>query len=403
MKSTRQYGFVFVLLAVLLLTSFETHARPGQSGGQDKHAQVDSLFNDGVVLVLRIEVPDSGVNSLRNDGRTYVPATVRDGATVYTNVTIRLKGGAGSYRSWDDKPGLTLKFAQPEPAFHGLRKFHLNNSVQDYTYLSEWFCSSLFRDAGVPSARVAHAIVELNGRRFGLYVLVESVDHDFLSQYFKNPHGNVYSQGPNADVTRPLERIGGHETNVHSDLKALAAAAREPGAPRLPEVLDLDRFLSFMAMEVLLDHWDGYTFNVKNYFVYHDLDTGKMVFMPHDMDQVMRDCNLPVVPATRGLVAGAILRVPETRRQYLSRVKQLLTTVFVAPVLTGRIDALVAKTTPAIAQYDSNLARQFAANAGSLKNRIVRRASALSAQLNAPKPSAEKSADDAAAHNRAAQ
>ncbi len=64
----------------------------------------------------------------------------------------------------------------------------------------------------------------------------------------------------------------------------------------------------------MLDHWDGYTANVKNYFVYHDLDTDRMVFMPHDMDQMLRDAGASIIPMQpHGMVVRAILRSPETR------------------------------------------------------------------------------------------
>ena len=46
--------------------------------------------------------------------------------------------------------------------FHGLTKIMLNNTVQDPTYINERLCTALFREAGVPAARVTHARVWLN-------------------------------------------------------------------------------------------------------------------------------------------------------------------------------------------------------------------------------------------------
>ena len=75
----------------------------------------------------------------------------------------------------------------------------------------------------------------------------------------------------------------------------------------LAGVLDVERFISFLALEVMLCHWDGYTFNVKNYLVYHDLDTRKMVFMPHDMDQMLQDASRPILPKMKGMVSRSVL------------------------------------------------------------------------------------------------
>ncbi len=377
----------------------ETVARPATTEHHLKQANADDLFTNGALHILKIDIPREGVNSLRRHGRTYVAATLREGTLVLTNVMIHLKGGAGSFRPIDDKPGLTLKLEESPADFHGLVRFHLNNSVQDDTYLSEWICSDIFRQAGVPAARVAHAVVELNGRRLGQYLILESVNRDFLGRYFKNPRGNVYSLGANADVDQGLERNSGHEETVGHDLQALAAAAREsererrPG--RLAQVLDVPRFLSFMAVERLLDHWDGYTANIKNYYLYHDLDSGRMVFMPHDMDQVMRDVRTPIVPSDpHGLVARAILRSPETRARFRERFEEIFTNIFLAPVLNQRIDHEVARLLPSLRRYDPGIADRFANNADSLRDRINRRAQSVAAQLKLPDPGQSKFVND---------
>jgi spore coat protein CotH len=355
---------------------------PAAGQSSPKRVETEALFTNGVLHILKIEVPKEGLRSLRQDPRRYVNATLREGPLVLTNVLLRLKGGAGSFRGLDDKPGLTLNLRNASGLFHGLRSFHLNNSVQDATYLSEWTCSELFRQAGVPAGRVAHAVVELNGRRLGLYVLLESINSEFLARYFNQPHGNVYSLSANADVNGPLERMAGHENTQGTELRALAAAAREANPERLrlrlARVLDLPRFLSFMAVEVMLDHWDGYTFNVKNYEVYHDPESGRMVFMPHDLDQVLRDVEAPIEPNPQGMVARAILRDPASRAEYRIRFQQVFTNYFVAPVLIGRIDAEVARLAPQLRQYDRALGNELVQNSADLKGRITRRFKVLS-------------------------
>ena len=194
------------------------------------------------VLRLSIEVSPAAIRSLRREPRKYVPATIREGDTIYTNVELHLRGSIGSFRPVDDKPGLTIKIEKGAQRFHGLKKFHLNNSVQDPTYLSEWLCTDLFRRAGVPAPRVSHAFVELNGRKLGFYLLKESFNEDFLARYFQNTSGNLYGQPGNGDVTQPLERMQGKGEDTHSDLWALAKAAQQPPTNRswqeLQQVLD---------------------------------------------------------------------------------------------------------------------------------------------------------------------
>jgi spore coat protein H len=381
------YWFNLCLIALGALVGFCPSVLAVEAKEEDRRnrAAADTLFTNGVVHLLKIGIPEEGVQSLRREPRAYVRATLQEGSSRFTNVMVRLKGGAGSFRQLDDKPGLTIKLDDASPTFHGLKKFHLNNSVQDRTYLREWVCSELFCKAGVPAARVAHTVVELNGRRLGLYALLESINSDFLARHFKKSHGNVYSLRNNGDIDQPLERIGGREPTVGLDLEALAAVARESDVERLqtqlPQVLDVDRFLSFMALEVMLDHWDGYTLNMKNYEVYHDLDTGRMVFMPHDLDQVLRNVHAPIMPRARGLVARAILRNPKTRTAFQARFGELATNCFVAPVLTQCIDQQAALLQTGLKQYDSNLALEVMNHVGRLKGQISSRAQSVAAQL----------------------
>ena len=368
-------------------------ALAGAEGGS-RHgnpAAADALFTNGALHVLRITIPESGLGSLRQAPRTYVPATLHEGPNLWTNVHIRLKGGFGSFRQVDDKPGFTLNLADASGTFHGVKKFHLNNSVQDPTFLSEWLCGEIFREAGVPAARVAHAVVELNGRRLGLYLVLESINPEFLARYFKQTRGNLYSRGPNADITEPLERMGGGEATSWRELQALAAAAAEPDLQRLwvrlPQTVDLPRFLSLMAVDVVLDNWDGYTFNIKNYEVYHDLDTDRVVFMPHDLDQLFRNPSAPIIPDAHGIVARAVLREPQFRAAYRQRLDEVFTNFFDAPVLLRRIDGQVAKLAPELKNYDPGLAAELAHQSGNLKDRIVARARYLASQLAAEEAS----------------
>src|SRR2546423_15709381 len=103
--------------AGVLLCGTLAMAGPGKVTARAEQAATDALFTNGVVLTLKIEISPVGMTSLRRSARTYVKGRVREGGTLYTNVMIRVKGGAGSFRSVDDKPGLTLKFDEAGASF----------------------------------------------------------------------------------------------------------------------------------------------------------------------------------------------------------------------------------------------------------------------------------------------
>lgn len=303
----------------------------------------NDIFSTGYVGRLQVEISEQGMSSLRKNSRTYVRATVHEGAILYTNVAVHLKGSAGSFQQVDANPGLTLnfsKFAEGQ-TFHGFKKIHLNNSKQDATFLNEKISRDLFNAAGVPMARAAHAFVELNGEDLGLHVLIEGFTKQFFKRYFKNANGNLYEGGKGRDVAPRMPVNYGDARTNHSGMKALIAAAREPDRElrraKLEQALDVDRFLSFMALEIMLDHWDGYTVGVNNFRIFHDLDSGKMVFIPHGTDQVLGNSNLGVMPEARGLVARAVLDVPEFNQRYHDRMLSLLTNVFVTARITNSV------------------------------------------------------------------
>jgi hypothetical protein len=346
------------------------------------------LFTNGAVWQLRIEMASAGVERLRRDPREFVRATVKQEGMVYDDVAIHLKGSIGSFREVDDKPDLTLDFNRFNTGqkFHGLRRVHLNNSVEDPSYCNELLGSELFRAAGIPAPRVAHAVVFLNGRRLGLYVLKEGFTEDFLGCYFKHVGGNLYEPGDGHDVNQRLKRNSVVAPKQdRAALEALADAALETDLarrwPRLEQALDVDQFVDFMAMEVMVGHRDGYCLARNNYRVYHDLDSDKMVFFPHGMDQLFGNPDATWLPHMGGLVAKAVMETTEGKRRYRANFASLFTNVFRVQMLQGRVDQVVAGLRPAITEAEFAGVTDEAVH---VKERIALRQISLKRQLSEP-------------------
>jgi len=172
----------------------------------------------------------------------------------------------------------------------------------------------------------------------------------------------------------------------------------------LKSILDVDRFISFMAVEVMLCHIDGYTFRRHNYRLYNDPSTGKFTFIPHDLDQMMRNENIPIIPNANGLVAQSILKIPETKERYIKRFEEIFVKNFRPDDLTNRIDTIVIKLKPKIAEMDKKFAQEFENRSQNLKQRIINRAKSLSEQIATmklksttniiDKPAIQKKGDD---------
>lgn len=317
--------------------------------------------------VSAVDLQRLGDSTSVRDGafRPEVAATVREGTNVYSRVAVHLKGARGSFRPIDDKPAFTLQFnehVKPQ-RFRGLEKISLNNSVQDGTYLCEYLGRRMLAAAGVPVPRAAHAVVSLNGRRLGLYVLLEGWNKQWLRRHFPDASGNFYEPDFHEDLPGPFAVKSGLDKarTDHRALAAATAAMERPATERwaaLEPVLDRDRFISGLALEVLLQHWDGYCGNQNNYRIYHDPATGRIVFLPHGLDQLFglrrwrNDSTL--LPQMRGRMAVAVLETPEGLAAYLDRFGWALTNVYDVARWTTETQRMAARLRPELTQDPSD-------------------------------------------------
>lgn len=397
-------AFYSILALVLALASslIVFGATPkANKAAEKKPAKIDAsdkLFSSSELLHISIEIPPEGMTVLEKyqwqfgpqAERESVKATIREGDKVYKDVALHLKGAAGSFRSVLENPALTLNFDKHADGqkFHGLTKLSLNNSVQDPTLVSEQFSRELFLKAGVPTPRATHAVVELNGRDLGVYVLVEGFNKQFLKRHFKDASGNLYDGGFLKDVNQELALNVGENPKEQSDRAALADAAAEPDLAkrreRLEKVLDIDRFLTYVALDIMLWDWDGYAQNKNNWRLYHDPSTGKNVFMPHGLDQLFWKPEGSLLPPMQGLVAKAVLQVPEWRTRYFEKVKQLRGTVFKPEVLTNRVTEIASKVSPTLKKKDQSAAREQEKAVADFCAAIARRARSIDEQLATP-------------------
>ena len=352
----------------------------------------DTLFDEGRIPRLRIEINPQQMQRLREDARRYAEATiVEEGGATLGKVALKLKGAAGSFRDINDRPALTLntdKFVAGQ-RFHDLEKFHLNNSVQDESYLNEWICWKLCQQAGMPAPRVTHARVWLNGRDLGLYVLKEGFDKRFLKRHFADTHGNLYDGGFLMDIDANLEKDLGDGPDDHSDLKALAAACREPQPEarwqRIAEQLDVEAYLNFMALERLGCHWDGYSCNRNNYRLYFDPKTKRSYFLPHGMDQMFGDPNFSLFDNNGPIVSGAVLGNPRWRAAYRKRIVALQP-LFAPEKLIALADQAAARLKPVLEAMDRGRAAAHADRVRELRDRLTARSRSIADQLLRAEP-----------------
>jgi spore coat protein CotH len=384
-----EQNFTPVVSMKIWALSFLLLLSPRARGGAVRPLPASELFSNGPIMQISVEIGKSGMESLRQDHRKQVRAVIQQGGTTYRDVAAHIKGAAGSLRDIDDRPALTLVFNWFEPGqrFHGLSRIHLNNSVQDPSYLEEAICGEICRASGVPAARATPVMVSLNGKKLGFYVLKEGFSKEFLKEFFKHSDGNLYDGGFCTDIGTSTHKSSGRGPDDHSDLKTLIAATRESDPlkrwDRLQSVLDVDRFISFMVVETLVLHWDGYSQKANNYRVYFNPDDRKFVFFAHGMDQMFGrggSVQYSVIPEMGGSVAQAIISTSQGLAQYKRRLKEVQSRYFQADPLVKRVHELAAPVRRAMALEPERL-REYDSEIEGLQQRIVERCRDVEKQL----------------------
>ena len=358
---------------------------------------IDEFFS-GPIPTLKFEFEKEEWEYLQKDHRRYAECTMtevgQNGAPdrVYKGVAVKLKGSAGSFQGPDGKPGLTVSFNKYKDAerFHGMSKFHLNNGAQDGTYLQEVIAGEMGRLAGVPASRCTHALVSWNGREPAPYVFKEAFTKDFFPHFFEGPTGHLYDGGFVKDIEENMEKDEG-DPKQREDIKELVAACRE-GDPkkrseRLEKILDVDRFLSFLVMESVLSHWDGYNFNKNNYRLYFDGTTKRATFFLHGMDQTFTDANFPILRDPGTMVGQAVMSNPEWKARYHERAEEIYEKVLKPIDWGARVEAVGEKLRAALAAQKEQLGKEYAGRIKETKSRVENRIAAIGKQLGEiPKP-----------------
>jgi spore coat protein H len=310
----------------------------------------EQLFTESKVFDISVEVPQAQLDALKKEPRVYVKATVKEGTNVYANTGFRFKGTNVSSKT--ERPSFTLKFNEfiTDQRFYGQRKLGFDSSMQDASYLGEPLANELFRSAGIPAPRTTFARLQLNGKEVGLCVVSEGVNKDFLDRHFDKSKGNLY-EGDGTDLTDKLDKDSGDNAKDQPDIKALVAAAQSSADQRwkkLQALVDVERFVTFMAMEVLVGHTNGYALAKGRYRIYKDPGTGLLVFMPHGIEGVFGKADAPLVPEMKGLLAKAVLETPEGKKHYRDELKKIVTRTFKLDLTQARAKELSAQIKSAL-------------------------------------------------------
>lgn len=323
---------------------------------------------------------------------TYHASITIDGVT-FSDVGIKKKGFFGSLDS--NKPSLKIKLDDfvAGQEYLGLEKLTLNNSHQDPSYVRQCVAYQVFASAGIVVPRCNFAHVRVNGRDLGIYVNVETIDHHLTKKRYADGTGNLY-EGTLSDFRKDwlgtFDAKGGGD---RSDLVGIANVIdHAPDATLVADLsayIDVDRFITYWAMEIVTNHWDGYANNRNNFFVYHDPTTNKLDFIPWGPDGALQPqatfgplgaTTGPVAVAANGALAYRLFALPATRAQFIARQRELLASAWNPAAILVEIYRMEALISPIV---DSVQGTAWHANVAGVRQFVNGRRAALTAALDA--------------------
>jgi hypothetical protein len=313
--------------------------------GTDHREEAQAFFDSTNLITFKVELDDPEYGALTERPKTYVLGKAQIEGHTWENIGIRLKG-SGTFQPIYEHPSLTLKFnwKGSNLRFSGLNKLFLENSGQDATRMCKLIANGAFADAGVPAPRITQARVQLNGGDLGTYVVAEAINKDFLMNHFTNSSGNLYEAEFRDINSRGLKQDNGppsDQSDVREVVRAVRLSDRVQRKEALSRVLDTDEFLTFLAVEMILANWDGYAFHQNNYRLYHNPTSGRMTFIPHDLDNTFFETGMSVMPPHNGILTVALLDTPEERKAFRERISRLVPQVLDPDKIRKRVNASV--------------------------------------------------------------
>ncbi len=219
------------------------------------------------------------------------------------SIGVRLKGYTSFFTTNTVKKPIKLDFNSfvPGKRYDGLRKLNLNNGLADPAMQRDFLAYEMLNKSGVSAARTAYTKVYINDEYWGVYMLVEQIDKEFLKRNFHNGSGNLFKNVEWSDhewlgddpsmYSPPFDLKTNEDENDWSGFveftRILNLTFGEEFKTEFPKVFDIDRYLRTLVVDVATNNWDSYLEHGRNWYVYEDNDVNTFQWVPWDYNLSM--------------------------------------------------------------------------------------------------------------------
>lgn len=353
--------------------------------------QTDGLFDPTLLRTISLTFSQTNWSNLLALGRTYgtnvlcSQLTLGNGATNF-GVGARYRGNT-SFTGLPPNPpptkkslNLELDYTNSQARLMGYKTVNLNNAYGDETILREPLYFNVMRQYAVcPKAALARLYI--NGQYWGVYSFVQQENNELIKEWFPSDTGDRWKAPnmppggggfPGPSGVSALAWLGTNWTAYTNNYELKTQNSTNPwlylvhacdvlnNTPtnqlrdKVEEVLAVDRWLWFLALENIFADDDSYWNKGADYGFYYEPESGRLHPIEHDGNEafVPGDASLSPVQgatSTNRPLLRRLLGVPELRQRYLAHMRTVLQESFNPATLTPLIDRFVALSAAAIA------------------------------------------------------
>jgi spore coat protein CotH len=367
----------------------------GQPQGDQPRGGPPPGGDDGGGMMLRNpNAQRNGLAGMMGIDFVWAKADLEFDGLKFENVGVRYKGN-GTYAESQRQLKRPLKIDLDKNVrgqnLLGVTKLNFGNLVADPSCVSDTLSYQLFREAGVPSPRTAHAKIYLtvpgkyDHQLLGLYVMVENVDSMYAISRFSLKQGLILKP-----VTPKLFEYLGEDWAAYSgiydpktraypeqqrrviDLAKLVSNADDAAfQAKIGDFVDLDEMARFLAVTVYLSTMDSLLAQGQNFYIYLHPVSNKFMFMPWDLDHSFGD--FPMIGSAEGRINLSLvhpyvgknkflermLAYEKFRNLYLDYHRQFLNTVYKPEKVVRQLDQIAGVIRPVLKEESEAKLKRF--------------------------------------------
>ena len=339
-----------------------------QYSSWDNYGNNHPIFNESTIATIHLTIDDSDLLFLLNPDNKQSDTYVKSGFLFYNQIIsqqwddlgVRLHGGLSRSfvkKSWK----LSFDAFNKGRTWKQISKLQLKSMAIDPSYEREKMSMDVYYSMNVPIQRGSFCQLFVNDINYGLYMMIEDVDNQFLNSRFNNDDGLLYKCvgdlsyiGSDPDLYRNLTLPGPNHQPAYdpqtdqaeesfSMLEKLISIINLSPNSTFPSdiqsIFDVDLFIRTLVAEIATGQPEG-MFDANNYFLYFNPDLKVFQFFRHDLDDSWGLWNTYRLMDVRNVfqwfqggrgyrLPERILSVPSFRSSFISYFQKLLSVYFV--------------------------------------------------------------------------